>query len=102
MLFVGPAAERRFGHRHFMEMLSVFTAPPQFTVLAGRTELGRVDPVLLTEETTGPRRLLLAGLTFGAALPPRLAQATLAARLADLPGARAVLAMPTQFRSSLA
>ncbi|SCE83374.1 ATP-dependent helicase Lhr and Lhr-like helicase [Micromonospora haikouensis] len=64
MLFIGPAAERRFGHRHFMEMLSVFTAPPQFTVLAGRAEIGRVDPALLTEETTGPRRLLLAGRSW--------------------------------------
>ncbi|MEU8128740.1 DEAD/DEAH box helicase [Micromonospora sp. NPDC049049] len=64
MLFVGPAAERRFGHRHFMEMLSVFTAPPQFTVLVGRTEIGRVDPVLLTNETSNHRRLLLGGRSW--------------------------------------
>jgi ATP-dependent Lhr-like helicase len=31
------------------------------------------------------------GLKFGEALPPRLAQATLATRFADLEGARAVL-----------
>lgn len=64
MLFVGPTAELRFGRRHFMEMLSVFTAPPQFTVLAGRTEVGRIDPTLLTEEIRGPRRLLLAGRSW--------------------------------------
>lgn len=61
MLFVGPEAERRFGHRHFMNLTAVFTAAPQFTVMQGRTEIGRTDPDLLTEKADGPRRLLLAG-----------------------------------------
>jgi ATP-dependent Lhr-like helicase len=61
MLFIGPEAERRFGHRHFMQLTAVFTAAPEFTVLAGRTEIGRVDPLLLTEQVEGPRLLLLAG-----------------------------------------
>lgn len=61
MLFIGPEAERRFGHRHFMQLTAVFTAAPEFTVLSGRTEIGRVDPLLLTEEVQGPRLLLLAG-----------------------------------------
>ncbi|KOU07191.1 ATP-dependent helicase [Streptomyces sp. NRRL F-2295] len=61
LLFIGPEAERRFGHRHFMNLTAVFTAPPQFTVLQGRTEIGRTDPSLLTEHIAGPRRLLLAG-----------------------------------------
>jgi ATP-dependent Lhr-like helicase len=64
MLFIGPEAELRFGHRHFMAMTAVFTAPPEFTVLAGRTELGRIDPSLLTEQVQGPRRLLLAGRSW--------------------------------------
>ncbi len=64
MLFIGPEAELRFGRRHFMSMTAVFTAAPQFTVLAGRTELGRVDPALLTERTHGPRRLLLGGRSW--------------------------------------
>ncbi|WP_435533228.1 DEAD/DEAH box helicase [Streptomyces harbinensis] len=64
MLFIGPEAERRFGHRHFMNLTAVFTAPPQFTVLQGRTEIGRTDPALLTERVTGPRRLLLAGRSW--------------------------------------
>ncbi|KRV48668.1 ATP-dependent helicase [Wenjunlia vitaminophila] len=63
-LFVGPEAERRFGHRHFMRLTAVFTAPPQFTVLHGRNEIGRTDPDLLTEEIEGPRRLLLAGRSW--------------------------------------
>ncbi|WP_328934067.1 MULTISPECIES: DEAD/DEAH box helicase [unclassified Streptomyces] len=39
----------------------------------------------------------LNGLKFSAALPPRLAEATLAARLADLSGAAAALSGPTRF-----
>ncbi|MGC2997617.1 hypothetical protein ACPF8X_04215 [Streptomyces sp. G35A] len=37
------------------------------------------------------------GLKFAEALPPRLAEATLAARPADEDGARAVLAEPVRF-----
>ncbi|MFE7395996.1 DEAD/DEAH box helicase [Streptomyces sp. NPDC057557] len=64
MLFIGPEAERRFGHRHFMNLTAVFTAPPQFTVMQGRSEIGRTDPDLLTEEIEGPRKLLLAGRSW--------------------------------------
>jgi ATP-dependent helicase Lhr and Lhr-like helicase len=65
LLFIGPSAEQRFGHRHFMGMTAVFTAPPQFTVLSGRQEVGRTDPILLTEKTDGPRLLLLGGAAGG-------------------------------------
>lgn len=64
MLFIGPEAERRFGHRHFMNLTAVFTAAPEFTVLSGLTEIGRTDPSLLTESIQGPRRLLLAGRSW--------------------------------------
>ncbi|MGW4200641.1 DEAD/DEAH box helicase [Streptomyces sp. NPDC004726] len=64
MLFIGPEAERRFGKRHFIELTASFTAPPQFTVLFGRTEIGRTDPSVLTEERPGPRRLLLGGRSW--------------------------------------
>jgi len=66
MLQVGPEAERRFGRRHFAELTGVFTAPPEFTVLHGRTEIGRTNPALLAaaEPGEGPRRLLLAGRTW--------------------------------------
>ncbi|HEY9476276.1 MAG TPA: helicase-related protein, partial [Mycobacteriales bacterium] len=63
-LIVGPAAEARFGHRHFMGMTAVFTAPPQFTVLSGRAEIGRTDPALLTDQVDGPRLLLLGGRSW--------------------------------------
>ncbi|MFG2885310.1 DEAD/DEAH box helicase [Streptomyces sp. NPDC048297] len=64
MLFIGPEAERRFGYRHFMDLTAVFTAAPEFTVLAGRSEIGTTDPALLTDEIAGPRRLLLAGRSW--------------------------------------
>lgn len=64
MLFIGPMAEQRFGRRHFMELTAVFTGPPEFTVLVGREELGRIDPSLLTEEVRGDRRLLLGGRSW--------------------------------------
>ncbi|MFV2109372.1 DEAD/DEAH box helicase [Micromonospora sp. LOL_015] len=64
MLFIGPEAEKRFGHRHFMSMTAVFTGPPEFTVLYGQSELGRIDPSLLTEEVRGDRRLLLTGQSW--------------------------------------
>ncbi|MGC4898088.1 DEAD/DEAH box helicase [Micromonospora echinospora] len=64
LLFIGLQAEQRFGRRHFMELTAVFTGPPEFTVLHGRQELGRIDPSLLTEEVRGDRRLLLGGRSW--------------------------------------
>jgi len=64
MLFIGPEAELRFGRRHFMGLTAVFTAPPEFTVLHGRAEIGRTDPVLLTDRVEGPRLLLLGGRSW--------------------------------------
>ncbi len=64
LLFIGPSAGQRFGRRHFMGLTAVFTAPPQFTVLSGRQEIGRTDPMLLKEKTEGPRLLLLGGRSW--------------------------------------
>jgi ATP-dependent helicase Lhr and Lhr-like helicase len=64
MLFIGPEAERKFGRRHFMGLMAVFTAPPEFTVLHGREEIGRTDPVLLVDQVEGPRLLLLGGRSW--------------------------------------
>jgi ATP-dependent Lhr-like helicase len=122
MLFVGPAAELRLGWRNFIDMTAVFTSPPEFTVLAGRGELGRIDPAVLTDEVLGDRLLLLAGRSWrvtyvdwrrrrcfveavdgwraGPVIPKRLAVATLSARNADLDGATAALREPTRFVSS--
>ena len=61
MLFMGPESERRYGRRHFLELLSVFTADPQFTVLHGRDEVGAVDPLVFTRKVDGPRIISLGG-----------------------------------------
>ncbi|MDQ1250500.1 MAG: ATP-dependent helicase Lhr and Lhr-like helicase [Actinomycetota bacterium] len=63
LLFMGPTAETRFGRRHFMDLTAVFTADPELTVLHGRTEVGSVSPVSLTEHLPEgrPRVLALAG-----------------------------------------
>jgi len=64
LVFIGPTAELAFGRRHFMGMTAAFTAPPQFTVISGRDEIGRTDPTLLTEHVEGPRLILLAGRSW--------------------------------------
>lgn len=61
MVFVGPEAERVYGHRHFMEVLSIFSSAPQFTIVNGRREIGTVDPYVLIRKVTGPRVIGLAG-----------------------------------------
>lgn len=61
--FVGEAAEKTFGRRHFMELLSAFTSTPLFTVLDGRTEIGMVEDRLVAslDDNDGERVLALAG-----------------------------------------
>lgn len=63
-LQIGPEAERRFGRRYFSDLTAVFTAPPEFIVLAGRVEVGTIGRELLTEEVEGPRVLLLGGRSW--------------------------------------
>lgn len=61
VLAIGPEAERRYGKRHFLDILAVFAAPPQFLVRLGRTDLGYVDPMVLTVPTEGSRNITLGG-----------------------------------------
>lgn len=63
-LQIGPEAERRFGRRYFSDLTAVFTAPPEFLVLAGRVEVGTIGTDLLTEKVEGPRVLLLGGRSW--------------------------------------
>ncbi|WP_443678367.1 DEAD/DEAH box helicase [Mycolicibacterium gilvum] len=63
-LHIGPEAERRFGRRYFSDLTAVFTAPPEFIVLAGRVEVGTIGTDLLTENVDGPRLLLLGGRSW--------------------------------------
>lgn len=61
MLFAGPEAERRYGRTHYRDLMAVFTADPQVTVLHGRSEIGTVDPMVLMRKVGGPRLIALAG-----------------------------------------
>lgn len=62
-MFLGPDAEAVFGRRHFMDLLTTFAMPRQFTVLEGRREVGTVEWRALTD-ADGPIRLLLAGRSW--------------------------------------
>ncbi|MBV9601291.1 MAG: DEAD/DEAH box helicase [Chloroflexi bacterium] len=64
MFFIGRNTEQRFGRRNFMDLVSVFTANPEFTVFRGREELGTVDPVVLTRKIDGPRVIVLAARSW--------------------------------------
>ncbi len=64
MAFIGPTAEKKFGHRHFSGLTASFVAPPDFTVLDGRSEVGRIPVTALTTAVEGPRRVLLGGRTW--------------------------------------
>jgi ATP-dependent Lhr-like helicase len=61
MLFIGPETELRYGRRNFMDLLTVFAAAPEFTVVNGRQELGTTDALMLMTKVDGPRVISLAG-----------------------------------------
>lgn len=61
ILAIAREGEEAFGHRHFLELLSVFTSPPLFTVLCGRRELGFVDESTFMGKRDGTNVLLLGG-----------------------------------------
>lgn len=64
ILSIGREAEATFGRRHFIDLTSVFTSPPIFTVLAGRREIGQIHDLGIWaafQVRNGPPTLLLAG-----------------------------------------
>lgn len=64
MLSMGIEGERAFGRRHFMELMSVFTSEPLFSVLHGRADLGLVHPLSFQVRRDGPVVLSLAGRSW--------------------------------------
>ena len=64
MMSLGIEGERAFGRRHFMELMSVFTSEPLFSVLHGRSELGLVHPLSFQVRRDGPVVLSLAGRSW--------------------------------------
>lgn len=62
VLWLGREGQDAYGRRNFLDLVSVFTAPPLFVVLHGRRELGSVDQSsFLARRDDGPPVLLLAG-----------------------------------------
>ncbi|AGA26312.1 DEAD/DEAH box helicase [Singulisphaera acidiphila] len=62
VLWLGREGQDTYGRKNFLQLISVFTAPPLFTVLHGRRELGSVDEsTFLTRREDGLPVLLLAG-----------------------------------------
>lgn len=62
MLMIGPRAEREFGSRNFMDLLSSFIAELELRVVAGTKEIGFVSPLSLPRpEDRESRPLTLAG-----------------------------------------
>ena len=61
VLWLGREGEETYGRHNFLELFSVFTSPPLFTVLYGREELGSVDEMTFLGKQDGPRVLLLGG-----------------------------------------
>lgn len=47
MLMLGPSAEREFGKRHFMELLSSFIQELELRVVAGTKEIGFISPLAI-------------------------------------------------------
>lgn len=69
VLFLGPAAEKEFGRRYFMDLLSAFTTAPELRVIAGTKEVGTISPLAIAVRdgatsaggSEADRLLLLAG-----------------------------------------
>src|SRR5262249_31564522 len=65
VLWLGRQGQDAYGRKNFLELFSVFTSPPEFTVLYGRQELGSVHEVtFLARQEGGPVVLLLAGRSW--------------------------------------
>jgi ATP-dependent Lhr-like helicase len=61
ILWLGREGEETYGWRNFLELFSVFTSPPLFTVLHGHEELGFVDEMTFLGKQDDSRVLLLGG-----------------------------------------
>ena len=64
LLAIGRGGEEAYGRRHFMELFSVFTSPPLFTVLHDRDELGQVHQSSFVVASGQEPVLLLAGRSW--------------------------------------
>ncbi|MBY6687227.1 DEAD/DEAH box helicase [Rhodococcus sp. BP-149] len=62
LLMIGPRAEKEFGKRHFMDLLSTFVADLELRVVAGTKEIGFISPLAIPLSAFRSQRpLVLAG-----------------------------------------
>ena len=61
ILSFAPEGEVIFGKKNFMDLLSVFTSPPLFQVVAGQKELGFVHESTFMKQGSEPTIVVLAG-----------------------------------------
>jgi len=62
LLMISPRAEKEFGNRHFMDLLSTFVADLELRVVAGIKEIGFVSPLAIPAGKDREQRpLVLAG-----------------------------------------
>ena len=66
LLGMGGEGERRFGRKHFLELLSVFVSPPLVRVFHGRQEIGEVHQSTFIVRQDGPTVLTLGGRAWRA------------------------------------
>jgi ATP-dependent Lhr-like helicase len=67
VLWLGREGQDAYGRKNFLDLVSVFTAPPLFVVWHGRRELGSVDQsTFMARRDDGPPVLLLAGRAWRA------------------------------------
>jgi ATP-dependent Lhr-like helicase len=65
LLWLGREGQDTYGRKNFLELFSVFTSPPEFTVLHGRQELGSVhETTFLAKPDPASVILLLAGRSW--------------------------------------
>ena len=64
VLWLGQEGESTFGRQNFLELFSVFVTPPEFTIMLGRQEIGRVDEASFLGKRKGPPVLLLGGRSW--------------------------------------
>lgn len=64
LLWLGGKGEQDFGYRNFMELFSVFTSTPEFSVYWGRQHLGSVHESTFLTRNEGPIKLSLAGRSW--------------------------------------
>lgn len=61
ILSFGTEGEAKYGRKHFLELVSIFTSPPVFSVQNGREQLGTVEQRSLSGDSTHPSVIALAG-----------------------------------------